>query len=199
MKYWINLQKGEDKVIGINKEVFYFSSPNETQLNEFKYDLQMGKIPRHLTGTPFSLIRCIDFEEGSSKIVLYYNRKDDQKLFISDEKIRSELKDALEKIGPTYQARTIFTKSKIELSFRPLMGMLITSLLTYYIYTIAIDLEMGYTYTANGGLSNLYIGLAETAGKYGVLAIGSVVLLLLSFVLYKKLKTPVIIEQFLYR
>lgn len=198
MKYWINLKPSEEKIIAIANNVFYTSSPSENQTNQFKAELQRGIIPEKLTGTPFNQIKTIDFEDSRNKIILYYG-KDNQEVFVSDKRIRAEIKEALENIAPQYLSRETFTKSKLQISTKPLIGIFVVSALTFWIHGIAVDIQSGAEYTSEGAFGNLFLGLAEIGGTLGVIAIGAFVILVILYKLYTNIKEPLVVERFVYR
>lgn len=197
MKYWINLKPNEEKIIAIANGIFYTSSPSENQTNQFKAELQRGIIPERLTGTPFNQIKTIDFEDSRSKIILHC-ANDSQEILVSDKRIRSEIKGALENITPKYLSRETFTKSKLQISTKPLIGIFVVSALTFWIHGIAVDIQTGAKYTSEDAFGNLFLGLAEMGGTAGVLGIGAFVISVISYKLYTNLKEPLVVEQFKY-
>lgn len=197
MKYWINKAQVEDQIIVITEEVFYSYSPREKELMEFQNSLRLGKIPEKISGMAFSRIRKINFPENKNKIEIHYDKKDILEVLIQSAAKKEEIKEALENVGPDYNFRGMVSDTIFEKSYKNIIGIFITIFLVYVTFEMAVDMENGWEYEANG-LEVLLIGLAETTGKVGVLAIGAIILTLLIVNLYLKLQDKTPIETFEY-
>jgi len=198
MQYWINTKKGDDTVLAITEDVFYISNPNETQLQDYKFQLQQGKIPPTLTGVTFANMRAIEFEEGTERIMLYYGEKDGERLKVSNPATRTAIKEALKAENTPYINQELIEPSFWRRSKPFLIGTLAISFFTAYIYDTANNMEQGAIYEARGGTGNLVIGAAQTSGSNGALLIGGILLFLLIVLWGYKLRKKIVYDQFLY-
>jgi len=88
---------------------------------------------------------------------------------------------------------------------KPLLGCIAIGLLTLYLYDMAYNMELGYTYEVVGGrgkgqgTGNMLIGIAEILGSTGVVAFGGLLVALVIGFNFKKLTNKVMITKLKYR
>ncbi|CAA6818162.1 MAG: Unknown protein [uncultured Sulfurovum sp.] len=88
-------------------------------------------------------------------------------------------------------------KTFLEKASKYGITLLITSLVTFLTYTVAVDLENGVAY-AGEGLGNLLIGLSETTGPSGALLLGLLINSIIIGIGLPKIKNAPIIDRFWY-
>lgn len=197
MKYWINKTQKEDKIIVITNEIFYTYSPNDKDLLAFQNELRLGKIPARLSGIQFFRIKHIDFEDGKNSLEIHYDKKDVLEVLMPNLIVKNEIKDALVNIGPDNLQRDQLQKTFLEKFSKYGIAMLITSVITFLTYSIAIEMENGTEYTG-AGLGDLLIGLSQTTGPYGALLLGLFVNVIIMLLAYPKIKHSPTIDRFWY-
>jgi len=197
MKYWINKTQKEDKVIVVTNDVFYSYSPNEKDLIAFQNQLRLDKIPTRLSGIQFFRINHIDFEDGKNYLEIYYDKKDTLKVLVPNIHIKNEIKEALVNIGPSNLQREQTQKTFLEKASKHLIAILLTSLVTFASYTIAVNIENGEEYTG-AGLGHLLIGISQTTGPYGALLLGLFINSIIVLMGYSKIQPCPTIDRFWY-
>jgi hypothetical protein len=198
MKYWINNKQKQDKIIAITEKVIYTSSPSESDFIEFRKELQLGKLPKRLSGIKFSRIRKIEFEDEKPKFEIHYDKKDILDIQVSNPQVKEEIKATLEKVGPQVLERTTSKRSLFEKGYKNLVGILITSFITYYAFDIALNLKQGWEYET-AGLGGILVGIAEITGELGVLTIGGIILTIIIINLVSKIKNNALVDRFKYK
>jgi hypothetical protein len=157
----------------------------------------LGKIPAKLSGIQFFRIRHIDFEDGKNHLEIYYDKKEVIKVLVPNLMVRNEIKEALVSIGPSNLQRDQTQKTFLEKVSKYGIAMLITSLITFLTYSMAVEMENGTAY-AGDGLGSLLIGLSETTGPYGALLLGLLINSLILLLAYPKMQHSPTIDRFWY-
>jgi len=168
MKYWI-FEQSSDKLIAITDTVIYNNNPSSVKLREFEEELSIGSIPKKLTGTPIAYLKRIVSRSGTGEATLFYGKDNELTLDFGDNK-----KDIFEylKTNTSREAKYIEEAESIfSKLYKPGIGLAIIGFLSLYVYDIASNIELGYSYTVTGGrlsgqaTGSLLVGLAEVLGS----------------------------------
>ncbi len=179
MKYWIS-DKGNDKLTVITKEVIYNTNPSRNKIDIFKRELQKGSIPKEITGIPLGQIKTIQINDRSNTIQLIKNNSD-------NEIVEVDARDHKEEIFTFFKEEIYagievhnYVENVYKKIFKLLIPIGVILFFTIRTYTIASGMEMGYEYEIVGGRARsgatggILLGLADTLGSTGVLALGSI-------------------------
>lgn len=171
MKYWIN-DKGNDKLIVIANGILYNYNPSQIQLNEYKNELQRGKIPKKLTGTPINYFTKVSTDNRSKKTVILYGENNELELDTRENHLA--ILDYLREDDLRNPKYTEYIESIYSAVKKPVIALLLIIFFTVYSYGIAEVLEYGRSSIITGGeVIGIFLGLAEILGRKGIRLLGN--------------------------
>jgi preprotein translocase subunit Sss1 len=185
-KSWKTVLVESDRLLLINKR---YSTPAEFM--EGYNDEGLGRLLKEKKELLIYNISAVKHEENEpEKLTLTYSGKE----------ITLEFANAMELeavatfiAGAKKLSRQVETMSTFAAIKSPAIGLLVTGIIGWLVYTEAKTLEAGGTIDTSGRralVKKMFAGIAELLGSTGALIAAGAVALLFAYFIFKKMKTP---------
>lgn len=193
-KTWISREKGDDKLIGIANEVIYKVNPKMDEISDYAERIKQNKISQDILSIPFSYIKSIQHQEGKKYIQVFFGHESEEHLRIKDTTKRFEVfKHFKENIPSIAYEREEY--SALKAGRKPLIALIILSLLFAWTLYLAIQISMGYDYEIVGNrdsIIGLVLGIAYLGIMKVILIFGSLITLGLWSMIRKMKNRPIV-------
>ncbi len=188
---------GKDlKVFGFNDEQIVFSSKKHESMETLLESTAKSSMLETVKAIPFSSITQLD-----------YNEKDDEAFTIRFLKNGKQKKQHvqlpnIEMISAVASAvaevkgfnKDVTQESKTKPLLLNLLGVVAMPLFTWVFYDIAVDAQQGGHYEVSSGrrrgTNQLLVNVVEAIGPTGILMIGTIALLIMLYVTYRRYNNP---------
>jgi len=117
MKYWINQEPGNDKLIIWDGNKLYKANPKEHKLRDMEYLLKKGEIPEGLFSIYKMHIKRVEMDESKNYLCVYFGGESYEHLRVTNFEIKKEIFDELSKTENTVETvkeLTISEKTRIQ-------------------------------------------------------------------------------------
>jgi hypothetical protein len=169
-KIWINKKKGEDKLIAIGNNCIYKVNPKADRVEQYTNDLKNGTVSDDVLSIPYSYIKNIQYQEGKQYIQVFFGQESEEYIRIKDDNKRNEIfkyfKDNIPGTAYQFEEYSAFKSGK-----KPMIAVILTSLLFAWTLYLSIQIELGYQYELVGGSGHSITGLVLALANLGVLKV----------------------------
>ena len=152
-KIWISEDTSKDLIIAWANDVIYHGNPKAELVQDYVLNINQNQIPNDLVGIPIAYIKTIHLSESKDYIELLFGRESTEHLIVKNPIRKQEIfdyfKGNLSNFTYKVAQQTVFQAAK-----KPLIALLVVSLLFVYTLSIATEIEAGAVYEMHGnGLS----------------------------------------------
>lgn len=162
-KIWINEEKGEDKIIGFGNNHIYKINPKEEKILDYAREIENNNISDKVLSIPFSYLKGIEYQEGKKYILIYFGQESEEQIRINNIEKRFEIfkhfKDNLPNSEYDFEKYSALKAGK-----KPLIAVVILSILFAWSFSLALNIESGYEYELVGsgrGITGIVLALAN--------------------------------------
>jgi hypothetical protein len=197
LKIWISEEPGNDKVIALIDNTLYKCNPPISEVSDYEQSLRMRIIPDKKTlGIPLSYIKEFRHEEGKKYFQVFFGHDSEEHFRITDNERLQEIFAELRLFAPNTVSGTV-RYTWLQAGKRPLIAIVVASLLFIWTLYIAIGMEAGSQYEVVGrydSFAGLVVVLASL-GVVNVVVIFGVLIAIATFSFIRKAKNPPVFHQ----
>ncbi|HTI92186.1 MAG TPA: hypothetical protein VL727_16445 [Puia sp.] len=167
VKIWKNEGKS-DKIIAVVDNMLYKCTPKEEDADEFVRILKRKDIPeKNVFGIPFSYIKELRHQKGKDYIQIFFRGNSEEHLRIADP---ARLQEVFEYLKETLPNSKYFIDEykPLRAGKKPLIALLVVSILFIWTLYIAIGLQSGEEYDVAGHHYNSFAGIVLMFASLGV-------------------------------
>jgi hypothetical protein len=151
---------------------------------------------RQILAIPIAYVKFIELAKGKTYIEVFFGSDSNEHLRINNEKTRNEVFEYLQK-NLTGFTHSVEKYSSMKAGKKPLIAMIVLTLLFAYTFYIANAMENGVEYEVVGNYNSI-AGIVLVLASQGVqkvsLLFGSLLAIAI-FSFYRKTKTPPVIDR----
>jgi hypothetical protein len=202
VKIWTTEDKANDKIIAVVDNMIYKCNPGTEDIDEYVKALKMKDIPAKNTfGIPFSYIKEIKYQEGKKYIQVLFGNDGEEHFRITNEARLREVFEFFTGILPgSTQSKDVF--KPLRAAKKPLIALLVVSILFVYTLFIANDIEHGEAYDVHGGHYGSMAGIVLMLAELGVknvlyIYVPLIVIAILAFI--TKVRKPPVFHRIVIR
>lgn len=196
MKIWMSDEENDRFVIIFYESIIYWGKPKKDEIEDIKHNLNMGIIPKNITGIPLSYIKQIRKDNSKTYIEVLYNKDSSEHLRVKNKIIKNEIFEYF-KLNINNSGFFIDHYSKIRIGRKPLIAMLVVTAIFLWSYNIASGIENGNDYKIVGSyrsLASVVLMIAALGTKNVCMIFGCLFAIsLTSFIL--KIRKPKMVEK----
>lgn len=195
-KIWTSREKGDDRIIASGNGMLYKANPVADKIERYVKSMKSSSVPSDVLSIPLSCIKRMCYQENKKYIQVFFG-------ISSEEHLRINSYDRLIEIFSWFKESLPHTTYRLERysagksSRKPLIAVVITSLLFAWTLYYAIRIAMGYQYELIG-LGNSIQGLVLAIASLGIykvcLIFGTLLLIGILSVIHKRKNKPTVHE-----
>ena len=190
-KIWISENHSKDIVVAYADNIIYRGNPKPDLINDYVIGIKNNQIPEDLFGIPVSYIKEINLSESKNYIEIMFSKDSIDNLTIKNDVQRKEVFDFFKDNFDNFIYK-LDKYSPLKAAKKPLIALLIVSLIFLYTLSIANEIQLGAEYEIHGNgvsLAAIVLMLA-LLGAQKVVMIFSVPILIAIGAAILKAKNP---------
>ena len=190
-KIWISENHSKDIVVAYADNIIYRGNPKPDLINDYVIGIKSNQIPEDLFGIPVSYIKEINLSESKDYIEILFSKDSIDNLTIKDDVQRKEVFGFFKDNFDNFIYK-LDKYSPLKAAKKPLIALLIVSLIFLYTLSIANEIQLGAEYEIHGNgvsLAAIVLMLA-LLGAQKVVMIFSVPILIAIGAAILKAKNP---------
>ena len=190
-KIWISENHSKDIIIAYADNIIYRGNPKPDLINDYVIGIKNNQIPDDLFGIPVSYIKEISLSESKDYIEILFSKDSVDNLTIKEEVKRKEVFDFFKNNFDNFIYK-LDKYSPFKAAKKPLIALLIVSLIFLYTLSIANEIQLGAEYELHGNGASLatVVLMLALLGVQKVVMIFSVPILIALISAILKAKNP---------
>lgn len=148
-KIWISENHSKDIVVAYADNIIYRGNPKPDLINDCVIGIKNNQIPDDLFGIPVSYIKEINLSESKDYIEIMFSKDSIDNLTIKNDVQRKEVFDFFKDNFDNFIYK-LDKYSPLKAAKKPLIALLIVSLIFLYTLSIANEIQLGAEYQIHG-------------------------------------------------
>lgn len=168
IKIWTSEERSNDRIIALVDTTLYKCNPAIEEMSNYTQSLNMKIIPDKKTlGIPLGYIKVFRYQEGKKYIQVFFGKDSEEHFRITDDKTRKEIFMHFQQLVPNITPYT-HKYTFLQAGKKPLIALLVTSLLFAWTLYLAMGMEAGNQYDVAGQHYHSFAGVVLILANLGV-------------------------------